>query len=135
VRVLLVTSDPDLRLSLQLLLREQPNCDVVAAVSTCDAATSLLKSSKHDLLIVDCDLGAEDTTAIVVAAEQSATPGQRIVAIGTGESPTLSALAPAVDVYVSKYEPPERLISAVLASGDQCTAADPNNSGEHQRGA
>ena len=56
MRILLVSDDADLRVALQILLREEPSCDVIAAVSSSGAALSLLAASCPDLVVLDWDL-------------------------------------------------------------------------------
>ena len=59
MRVVLALKDTDLRLSVELLLSEQPGIRILVAATDTQGMQALVESSKPDLLLVESDLPGE----------------------------------------------------------------------------
>ena len=118
MRILLVSADADLRVALQILLREEPLHDVVATVSSFAAAISVITTDKPDLLVLDWDLPSDDAAAIVSQSRQLDHP-PRIVVIGVHESDQAAARLAGASAFTTKEESPDHLLNAILAVGKE----------------
>ena len=112
LRVLLVSDDTDLSVALQIMLREEPRCNVVAAVGSGDAALSLLVTDCPDLIVLDRDL-RQHNAAGILAAVQKQDRRPHVIAIGIHESDEAGALEGGATVFVLKGASPMALIGAI----------------------
>ena len=107
--ILLATERADLRLSIELLLSEEPGVVIVGAASETEGMLALLDSTCPDLLIVDWDLPGR-TLSELVPQIRANTPGIHILALGNESTFLDAALKAGVDDYVVKGDPPEQLL-------------------------
>jgi two-component system LytT family response regulator len=108
-RILVADNDVRVRSALQMLLRQEPGL-VIGECSDLEGLLIQVKELKPDLLFLDWELRGRPATALLFAAH---TPGFRpktIVLSGRPESEQ-AALAAGADAFVSKADPPERLLS------------------------
>ena len=112
MRVLLVSDDTDLSVALQIMLREEPSCDVVASVSSSRAAHSLLVTDCPDLVVLDWDLRKNNAPGIL-AAVQKLPRRPHVIAIGKHQVDGEAALEAGAGVFVLKGASPTNLTSAI----------------------
>ena len=111
MRVILAAREADLRLASQLLLTEEPNVDVVGTASTVSGILALLKTYRVDIVVLDSTLSSKETSEWITKIKNSKSKPKIILLSHTDLSPqTISEMG--VDAFVSKMEPPERLVSA-----------------------
>ena len=111
MRIILAAREADLRLASQLLLTEEPNVDVVGTASTVSGILALLKTYQVDIVVLDSTLLSKETSEWITKIKNSKSKPKIILLSHTDLSPqTISEIG--VDAFVSKMEPPERLVSA-----------------------
>ena len=111
MRIILAAREADLRLASQLLLTEEPNVDVVGTASTVSGILALLKTYRVDIVVLDSTLSSKETSEWITKIKNSKSKPKIILLSHTDLSPqTISEMG--VDAFVSKMEPPERLVSA-----------------------
>ena len=111
MRIILAAREADLRLASQLLLTEEPNVDVVGTASTVSGILALLKTYRVDIVVLDSTLSSKETSEWITKIKNSKSKPKIILLSHTDLSPqTISEIG--VDAFVSKMEPPERLVSA-----------------------
>ena len=115
MRIVLASAQSDLRLALEILLREELGTDVVGTVSEAASLRSLLQSSLPDLLILDWDLPGYTPIQLRAEARQLRRCPQVIV-LGRDEGVRQEALAAGADAFVLSCDPPVVLIAAILQS-------------------
>ena len=107
--ILLATERADLRLSIELLLSEEPGVIIVGAASETEGMLALLDNTHPDLLIVEWDLPGRRLAEIVPQIRAN-TPCIHILALGNESSLLDAALKAGADDYVVKGDPPEQLL-------------------------
>jgi len=115
MRIVLASAQFDLRLALEILLREELGTDVVGTVSEAASLRSLLQSSLPDLLILDWDLPGYAPVQLLAEAKQLWRCLQ-IIVLGRDEGVRQEALAAGADAFVLSCDPPVVLIAAILQS-------------------
>jgi DNA-binding NarL/FixJ family response regulator len=118
LRILVVSNDSDLRVALQILLREEPCCDVVAAVSNSESAISLIIADRPDLIVLDWDMPNGLAKGIPTVVSQFDLP-PIVVAVGESESERYVAISAGVDAYELKLRSPERLVTTILEASQR----------------
>jgi DNA-binding NarL/FixJ family response regulator len=112
MEILLADDEPKVRLALRALLERQPGVNVVG--ETTDAQDLLLQMEDMcpDVVLLDWELpglGAKD----LLPALRRACPDAVVIALSGLVRARQTALAAGVDAFVSKGEPPERLLSTI----------------------
>ena len=111
MRIILAAREADLRLASQLLLTEEPNVDVVGTASTVSGILALLKTYRVDIVVLDSTLSSKETSEWITKIKNSKSKPKIILISHTDLSPqTISEMG--VNAFVSKMEPPDRLVSA-----------------------
>lgn len=111
MRVLLATRHADLRLSIELLLSEEPGVFVVGAASEALGLMALIHSSVPDIVILEWDLpGRADSSLLNEALTRDESPKFIVLT----SQPNLEKLIRAGSeiAFVMKGDPPERLLAA-----------------------
>lgn len=112
MRVLLATKDQNLRISLQLLVSEEPGMRVVGTASETDGLQALIKTTHPDLVIVDWELPGRQVGKLLVEARRESQQSKFIV-LGTGAEYRSAALDHGAHDFVHKAAPPEYLLNAI----------------------
>lgn len=114
MRILLAVGDTDLRLSLELLLSEEPGIRIAGSVIDTRSLLALVNSIVPDLLLLDLDLpGCPIQDAL---REIQTLPRQpKIIVLGRQSRSKESALQAGVDFYLTKGDPPEHLLAGIRA--------------------
>lgn len=110
MRILLAIDDGNLRLSIELLISQEPSVNVVGVASEKEGLLALIESTRPDLVMLDWDLPGRSPTNLM-AHMRNHLP--RISFIMLGNEPTLqiTALHDGADGFVLKGEPPEKLLT------------------------
>ena len=116
--VVLASQDYDLRLALELLLREEPGAYVVGTASHAEALLALVRTASPDVLLLDRDLPGGPLTELL-AQVKSADYIPKIIVLSKDAEAEEGALAAGADAFVIKGEPPRQLLAAVHAVSSQ----------------
>ena len=111
MRVLVADNDVRVRSALQTLLKQEPGL----MVGECSDLESLVVQSKEfnpDLVLLDWELRGRPATALLFAAHAPNFRPKTIVLSGRPEAEQ-AALAAGADAFVSKADPPDRLLSTL----------------------
>jgi two-component system chemotaxis response regulator CheB len=115
MRVLLASAQFDLRLALEILLREEPGTDIVGTASEAATASSLLQASLPDLLILDWDLPGYAPTLVLAEARRLRHCPQVIV-LGRDEGARQEAMPAGADAFFMAGDLPADLMAAIRQS-------------------
>ena len=110
MRVLLAAGRADLRLSLELLLSEQPGVEIVGSASEGDGLLALIHTTKPDLLVTDWEIPGRPMPAIISEAIKS-NPHPRILILASSNSGCQAALGAGADAAVLKGSSPNLLLT------------------------
>lgn len=108
MRLLLATAQPDLRLSLELLLGEQPGVKIVGTVSESDGLLALIHTTTPDMIVTDWDLPGRPLTAIFNETNLPKPP--KIIILINRISDTQRAQETCADAVVLKGASPDILL-------------------------
>jgi len=112
MRVLLADNQTKVRSALRLLLEQQPGLSVVGETAEADDLLAQVEATQPDLVLLDWelpDLGG----AATLARLRTAQPGLLVIALSGRPEARQAALDAGADAFVSKGDPPERLLAAV----------------------
>jgi DNA-binding NarL/FixJ family response regulator len=112
IRVLIADDHPQVRSALRLLLQEELDAIVVGEASDLEQALELAGMEEPDLMLLDWELLAQDG-ATALTGLRTALPGLAVIALSGSPGARREALAAGADAFVSKRDPPERLITSV----------------------
>ena len=115
MKIVLASAQLDLRLALGILLREEPGADVVGAASEAASVSSLLQSSRPDLVLLDWDLPGYSPSLLLAKAKRGRCNTQVIV-LGRDEGVRQEALAAGADAFVLLGDSPDYLLAAIRQS-------------------
>jgi DNA-binding NarL/FixJ family response regulator len=110
------------RSALRTFLWAQPGLDVVGEASDSQELLSQLESTRPNLLILDWELPGQ-SAADLLAALSTRDGRFQIIVLGNSRELQPDVLAAGADCYVSKNEPPRRLLAAIRAMQVQAACA------------
>ena len=110
MRLVLATAHTDLRLSLELLLSEQPGVIIVGAVSEGDGLMALIGTTNPDMVMAEWDLPGRSLPTIISALEKS-DPHPRIIILTGRNRDCQTAVAAGADAAVLKGASPDFLLT------------------------
>ena len=116
--IVLASQEYDLRLALELLLREEPGAYVVGTASSTQGLLGLIQSACPDLVLLDRDLPGQPL-AEVLAQVQSTDCTPKIIVLGKDGDAEEVALAAGADAFVIKGDPPRQLLAALRQVNSQ----------------
>ena len=112
MRILIAEDQPKVRFALRVLLERQPGLSVIGeAVDATDLITQT-KTTQPDLLLLGWelpDLAGGDS----LGALRQVCPDLSVVVLSCRPEARRNALAAGADEFVSKADPPERLLVAI----------------------
>jgi two-component system response regulator DesR len=116
MRVLLADSKPALRSAMRLLLEQEPDVNIVAEVADANTLLAVMAQAQPNLVFLDWELPglqAPNTAATLLQALYACCPNVRIVVLSGRPEAGRPALAAGASSFVSKADPPERLLAAL----------------------
>jgi DNA-binding NarL/FixJ family response regulator len=113
MRIFVADDQPEVRSALRLLLEQEPGIDVVGEAG--DARTLLegVLNEEPDVVLLDWELPGVTATQLVPTLKRAYCSLSVIALSGLPES-RRTALNAGVDAFVSKVEPPERILQVLL---------------------
>ena len=115
IRVLLADDQPDVLSALRLALEHEPDLKVVGDAVEMGDLLHQIAVHQPDLLLFDWELPGPRAEGIVGAVRR-ACPCLRVVAMSGRPEARRMALDVGADAFVSKGDPPERLLAALRAT-------------------
>jgi DNA-binding NarL/FixJ family response regulator len=113
-RVFTADGEGHVRSALRLVLSQEPDLRVVGEASAAEGLASQVGAAGADLVLLDWGLAAPGDNG-VIASLRGLTPRPRVIALSGRPEHRLEALAAGVDAFVSKGDPPDRLLAVVRA--------------------
>ncbi len=108
--VLLAAGQPDLRLSIELLLTIEPGVVIVGEASEAAGLRALIQSTRPDVVILDWELPGEDVDGIIAEAKDEQSQPHFVV-LSHRFRARQHVLAAGAEAFVVKGDPPEQLMS------------------------
>ena len=118
VSVLIADGRAHTRSAMRLLLVQEPQVVVVGEAADVDEALSTVATLRPDAVLLEWELPRQPRAqegSLVVKRLRAASPGSLVIALSGLPEARHEALAAGADGFVSKGDPPERLLSAVRA--------------------
>ena len=116
MRVLLADDQSKVRSALRLLLEQQPGLSVVSEAAEAEDLLAQVEATQPDLVLLDWELPglrADDR----LPALRTRCPRLKVIALSGRPEARQAALTAGADAFVSKGEPPERLLTTLRAVG------------------
>ena len=123
MRLLLAAGQADLRLSLELLLSEQPGVEIVGSASESDGLLALIQTSKPDIILTEWNLPGRSLATILPERERSLHHPKTIVLTASNRDCRV-AIEAGADAVVLKGASPDFLLSAFQEIRTQFTVSD-----------
>ena len=117
MRIILADDQPKVRLGLRLLMEQEQDMTVVAEAGDAGSLLAQVEESLPDLILLDWSLQDPAATEQVAALRQ-ACPQVAVVVLSAQPEVETAALATGADAFVSKADPPEKLLAAIRAAAD-----------------
>jgi DNA-binding NarL/FixJ family response regulator len=115
MRVLLADDQGKVRSALRLLLEHQAGVEILGEAVDTTGLLDWVKATCPDLILLDWELPGVPATALLPRLRDHC-PGLQVVALSSRPEVCQAALDAGADAFVSKGEPPERLLAAVQAA-------------------
>ena len=114
MKVLLADDQAKVRSALRLLLEQLPDAEILGEAVDTTGLLDWVRAIKPDLILLDWELpGLPATTLLPIL--QSHHPNLRVVALSGRPEARHAALEAGVHAFVSKGDPPERLLAVIKA--------------------
>ena len=130
MRVLLADDRPKTRFALRLLLERQPGIQVVGEAADAEELLVQAKATFPDVVLLDWELPNLAANGSLLSALRGVCPHLWLIALSGRPEMRLTALAAGADAFVSKADPPERLLAAVRVAGGDDASNDLNRGEE-----
>lgn len=112
MHVLLADDQSKVRSALRLVLEQQPGVEILGEAVDCRGLLDWLKAADPDLVLLDWELPGLDAGRTLPEIRELY-PDLRVIALSGRPEARQRALEAGVDAFVSKGDPPERLLDAV----------------------
>jgi len=117
MKILISDNRQRVRSAVGLLLEQQENCQVVEQAGDFAALLQSLAAGCPDLILLDWELEGFHPQKISLLNHQC--PQARIIALSSQPESRSRALAAGVDGFVTKGDPPQKLLAAVAAAAEK----------------
>jgi DNA-binding NarL/FixJ family response regulator len=112
MRILLADPQPKVRFALRVLLERQPGFEVIGEASDAKGLLARVKDSCPDVVLLGWELpGAVEPNTLTALHE--ACGNVVVIALSGRLTARRAAMAAGADAFVSKGDPPERLLAAI----------------------
>jgi DNA-binding NarL/FixJ family response regulator len=110
-RVLIADEAPTVQVALRVLLEQQPGFEVVGEAVDAGELLAQAELTQPDLLLLSWDLGQVEDDLLPTLRQVC--PTLYVIALSGRLKARQAALEAGADAFVSKGEPPERLLAAI----------------------
>ena len=123
VRIFLADDLAKVRSALRLLLEQEPGLCVVGEAAEAEELLTQIKATRPDLMLLDWELpglslaNSVDSGKHLLSALHAYCPDLRVIALSGQLEARPAALAAGADAFVSKGDPPERLLATLRTIG------------------
>ncbi len=126
IQVLIADSQIQVRRALRLLFEQQPGLALAGAAADAQALLAQLKQCCPDLTLLDWELPGADLADLILDLRKTC-PDLYVIALG-GQPDVDQAdlIATGANTFVSKADPPERLLDAIQNFAHQKNARKQN---------
>jgi len=107
----LADNQTKVRSALRLLLEQEPGLSVVGEAAEAESVLAQVETTQPDLVLLDW--GLLDQGAATLTELRAARPGLMVIVLSGRPEARRAALTAGADAFVSKGDPPERLLAAV----------------------
>ena len=107
--ILVADNDARVRSALQTLLRQEPEQLALHETADLTGLAQQVKEYRPDLVLLDWELPGRPAAALLLALH-GLTYHPRVIVLSTRPESESDALAAGADAFVSKSDPPERLL-------------------------
>jgi DNA-binding NarL/FixJ family response regulator len=114
-RLVLADRRPRVRFALRTLLERQPGIEVVGEAENVETLLAQSKSACPDVLLLDWRLAAKASVDLVTLLRRCC-PNLYLIALSGRPEEQGEALAAGADAFVSKIDPPSRLLETVQSA-------------------
>jgi DNA-binding NarL/FixJ family response regulator len=112
MRVLLADDQSKVRSALRLVLEQQPGVSILGEAVDTTGLLDWVKAACPDLVLLDWELPGLESDSLLPTLRELC-PGLKVIALSGRPEARRAALDAGVDAFVSKGDPPERLLAAV----------------------
>jgi len=112
MHILLADDESKVRSALRLLLGQDAGLSVVGEAAEAAELLSQLRATCPDLLLLDWELPGQQGGDLLLAVRRCC-PTLSVIALSGRPEARREALAAGADAFVSKVDPPERLLAAM----------------------
>jgi DNA-binding NarL/FixJ family response regulator len=117
MRILSADDQPRVRSAIRLLLEQQPEANVVKEVADAQELLNHVRNCCPDVLLLDWELTGI-TPEKLLATLHTICPELFIIALDSKPQTRKAAMEAGANEFVSKNDPPERLLAAIKSSRD-----------------
>jgi DNA-binding NarL/FixJ family response regulator len=110
-RILVADNDARIRSALQTLLGQEPEQLAIHETADLDGLARQVKDFQPDLVLLDWELPGRPAAALLLMLH-NLTYHPRVIVLSTRPESEQDALAAGADAFVSKSDPPERLLKS-----------------------
>jgi DNA-binding NarL/FixJ family response regulator len=112
VRITLADERPRVRFALRALLQQQMDMEIAGEAANAQELIALADQDCTDLFLVDCELPGMELRDLVNTLRRMC-PEAMVIALSGRVDARKAAQEAGADAFVSKGDPPERLLSAI----------------------
>jgi DNA-binding NarL/FixJ family response regulator len=112
MRILIADDQRKVRYALRVLLQKQPEVEIVGESNNTDDLWQMIKENHPDILIVDWLLPDEISSQSLERYREKC-PELAIIAMSGRPEVEVAALEAGADAFISKIDPPDRLLAAI----------------------
>jgi DNA-binding NarL/FixJ family response regulator len=112
MRILLADGQPRVRFAMRVLLERQPGVEVIGEAVDAEDLLTQVEMTCPDLVLLGWELPGLAPLDLLSALRKVG-PGLLVIALSGRPEAHRAALGAGVDAFVSKGDPPERLLAAI----------------------
>ena len=112
MHILLADHRPKIRFALRALLEQWPEFDVIGEAASAEELLAQVGAVRPDLILLDWGLRGQDTI-MLLRALRGCSAGAAVIVLSSRPEWREAALDAGADAFVSKIDPPERLLATI----------------------
>jgi DNA-binding NarL/FixJ family response regulator len=119
--ILLAVPQNDIRLALEILIREEPGQNVVGTVRDGKSLLALVRTTSPDLILLDWTILGQRSTALL-SALMAHQPTPAIIVLGEEPKQERAIAQSGAAAFVLKGDPPATLLTAIQQVGESISS-------------